>query len=180
VSAPKQNPAGPDPRRQQIVFLAVFAGLVILGFTLLSVAWVDEHVVTPFTAAVATVSGGLLDLLGQDITRQGTVLRSPEFAVNIANGCNGLETTLIFLAAVIAFPASWRARGLGLVLGLLAIQLVNLVRVAALFLTGAYFPQFFDTSHTVIWQTVVILSGVLLWLLWAATLARRPTQPAPT
>lgn len=178
MSTPKQNTSDPDPRRQQVTFLVVFAGLVILGFTLLSVAWVDAHVVTPFTAGVATASGVLLDLLGQDITQQGTILRSPEFAVNIANGCNGLETTLIFLAAVLAFPASWRARGLGLVLGLAAIQAINLVRVAALFLTGAYFPELFDTSHTVIWQTVVILSGVLLWLLWAATLARRPARAA--
>ena len=37
----------------------------------------------------------------------------------------------------------------------------------ALFLTGAYLPDLFDTSHTVMWQTVVILCGVLLWILWA-------------
>jgi exosortase/archaeosortase family protein len=50
---------------------------------------------------------------------------------------------------------------------MIAIQVVNLVRVVALFLTGAYLPKFFDSSHTVVWQTIVILFGVLLWIFWA-------------
>lgn len=163
--------AQPNPRRRQVVFLVVFAVLLAGSFTLLSLNWVNDHVVEPFTAGIATVSGVTLDLLGQDVTREGTVIRSPRFAVNIENGCNGVETMLIFMSAVLAFPASWRSRLAGLGIGLVAIQGINLVRVVALFLTGAYLPSLFDASHTVIWQTLVILSGVLLWLLWASRFA---------
>lgn len=161
----------PNPRRRQVVFLVVFAVLLTGSFTLLSLNWVNDHVVVPFTAGVATVSGVTLELLGQEVTREGTVIRSPRFAVNIENGCNGVETMLIFMSAVLAFPASWRSRLAGLAIGLVAIQGINLVRVVALFLTGAYLPSLFDASHTVIWQTLVILSGVLLWLLWASRFA---------
>lgn len=164
---PDDSPATASPRRQQVKFLVVFAVLLVGGFTVLSLNWVNDHAVEPFTAGVAAVSAATLDLLGQDVTRSGTVIRSERFAVNIENGCNGIETMLIFLSAVLAFPASWRARGAGLGLGLLAIQGINLVRVVALFLTGAYLPRLFDASHTVIWQTIVILCGVLLWIVWA-------------
>ena len=85
---------------------------------------------------------------------------------------------VIFLAAVLAFPASWKSRLTGLGLGILAIQVVNLVRVVALFLTGVYFPKIFDTSHTVIWQTIVILFGVMLWIFWANRFAVPPAEPA--
>lgn len=161
----------PNPRRRQVLFLVVFAVLLAGGFTLLSLTWVNDHLVVPFTAGVARVSGATLELIGQDVTMEGTVIRSPRFAVNIENGCNGVETMLIFMAAVLAFPSSWRSRLAGLGIGLVAIQGINLVRVVALFLTGAYFPSFFDASHTVLWQTLVILSGVLLWLLWASRFA---------
>ena len=59
-------------------------------------------------------------------------------------------------------------------------EIVNLLRVVALFLTGAYFPRLFDASHTVVWQTVVILAGVLLWIYWASRFAapRRPPASA--
>lgn len=165
--------------RRELTFLILF--VVILGgsFTLISLNWVNDHAVEPFTAGIANLSGGVLHLLGQNVTMAGTVIRNPRFAVNIRNGCNGVEAMLIFIAAVLAFPASWKSKLTGLVLGILAIQVVNLVRVVALFLTGVYFPKIFDTSHTVIWQTIVILCGVLLWIFWANRFATPPaSEPA--
>ena len=152
---------------QEIRFLTVFVLILAVGFSLISLNWVNDHVIEPFTGGVAVASGVALNLIGQNIDKQGTILRNERFGVNIRNGCNGVETMIIFLGAVLAFPASLKARLIGLIAGSIAIQLVNLVRVVALFLTGAYFPAFFDSSHTVIWQSIVILCGVLLWILWA-------------
>lgn len=176
---PVQPPQEPFWRRnrREVTFLLLFVVLLGGGFTLISVNWVNDHAVEPFTAGVARLSGAVLDLLGQHVTMRGTIIQSSRFAVNIRNGCNGIEAMLIFLAAVLAFPAPWRSRLSGLALGIAVIQIVNLVRVVALFLTGVYFRQLFDTSHTVIWQTIVILSGVLLWIWWANRLGRRP-EPA--
>ncbi len=182
-------PASPDngsapagfwhSHRQEILFLTVFILILGLGFSLLSLKPVNDHVIEPFTAGVARVSGVTLNLIGQGIEMQGTVIRNERFGVNIENGCNGVETMIIFLGAVLAFPASWKSRAVGLVLGLIAIQFINLVRVVALFLTGAYFPKFFDSSHTVVWQTIVILFGVLLWIFWANRFAVPPAAEAP-
>ena len=177
-SAARTPDAAPFWRRnrRELTFLILFVVLLGGGFTLISLNWVNAHVIEPFTAGIARVSGATLDLLGQDVTMEGTAIRSRRFAVNIRNGCNGVEAMLIFLAAVLAFPASWKSRLAGLALGILAIQVVNLIRVVALFLTGVYFPRFFDSSHTVIWQTIVILFGVLLWIFWA----NRFAAPAAT
>jgi exosortase H (IPTLxxWG-CTERM-specific) len=181
VEPPAGTAAPRRPWRREIVFLVLFLALLAGSFSLIAWNPVNDHVVEPFTAGVARVSGVTLSLLGQDVEMRGTIIESPSFAVNIRNGCNGVETMLIFLAAVLAFPAPWKARAIGLVFGILAIQAVNLVRVVALFFTGAYFPTWFDTSHTVIWQSLVILSGVLLWILWADRVARpKPAAAAAT
>lgn len=174
----KPQAAGWKAYRSELTFLVIFAILLGGSFALISLNSINEHVIEPFTGMVAVVSGVALDVIGQDVTRTGTQIRSDRFHVNIRNGCNGVETMLIFCSAVLAFPAPWRARALGLGLGLIAIQLVNLLRVVALFLTGVYFPKLFDTSHTVIWQTVVILFGVLLWIFWADRFAAPKPQPA--
>ncbi len=165
--------------RRELQFLILFVVLLGGGFSLISLNWVNDHVIEPFTGGIAHASGATLNLLGQNVTQTGTVLRNARFAVNIRNGCNGVEAMLIFLAAVLAFPASWKSRLTGLTLGIVAIQAVNLIRVVALFLTGIYFPRIFDTSHTVIWQTIVILFGVLLWIFWANRFATpAPIEPA--
>lgn len=181
-SEPRSSSSGPTAGwrayRQEIVFLVLFLAILGGGFTAIALNAINDRVIEPFTAGIARVSGATLDLIGQDISVQGAIIRSSRFAVNIKNGCNGVETMIIFLAAVLAFPAGWKARGIGLVLGMIAIQAVNLVRVVALFLTGAYFPQLFDSSHTVVWQTIVILFGVLLWIFWASRFAA-PVPQAP-
>src|SRR6478672_1391671 len=186
----RKTPVSPKPpvpeevpfwrrNRRELTFLILFAVLLGGGFSLISLNWVNDHAIEPLTGGIARMSGAVLNLLGQKVTMQGTVIRSSRFAVNIRNGCNGVEAMLIFLAAVLAFPASWKSRLAGLALGILAIQVVNLVRVVALFLTGIYFPKIFDTSHTVIWQTIVILCGVLLWIFWANRFAAPPaSEPA--
>ena len=186
----RKNPVPSNPQtgdapfwqrnRRELTFLVLFVVLLGGGFALISLNWVNDHAIEPLTGGIARLSGAVLNVLGQNVTMVGTVIRSPKFAVNIRNGCNGVEAMLIFLAAVLAFPASWKSRLAGLGLGILAIQVVNLVRVVALFLTGVYFPRIFDTSHTVIWQTIVILCGVLLWIFWANRFAAPPAREPAT
>ncbi len=160
-------------------FLVRFALILAGSFTL--VAWnpVNDRLVLPFTALVARGSGALLAALGQEVEVRGTVIDGPRFAVNIENGCNGVETLLILLAGVLAFPAGWSVRLAGLALGSVAIQGVNLVRVGALYLTGAYRPDLFDASHTVLWQSAVVATGMLLFLVWTRWAVRSRREGGP-
>lgn len=162
-------------RRASFFFLGRF--LVLLVILYLLVAWrpVNDHAVVPFTAAIASVSGAILRTLGEPVAVTGTLLSGGGFSVNIENGCNGIETVLLFISAVLAFPASWRARLAGAAAGFFAIELVNLVRVVSLYWVGRHYPALFQSSHTVLWQSVVVLFGVVLFFLWAA----RQPRPAP-
>ncbi len=154
-------------RHRSLGFLARFGVLLVAFFFIVASRPVNDAIVVPFTASIAAVSGALLSALGERVTVAGTEIQSGGFAVNIQNGCNGLETALLFGSAVLAFPASWRRRIAGLVLGFLAIQLLNFVRVVTLFWIGRHRPALFSSSHTVIWQSVVVLFGVVLFLFWA-------------
>src|SRR5713226_4704685 len=122
--------------RRSLSFLARFVGLLILFYFL--VAWrpINDAVIVPFTAAIASVSGAILNTLGEHVAVSGTEIRAPTFAVNIENGCNGIETVLLFGAAVLAFPASPRRRALGLAAGFVAIEGLNVFRVVSLFWIG--------------------------------------------
>jgi len=150
------------------------AGRFVVRYVLLLVAlfavvaWrpVNDHVVDPYTTFVAHESAVVLRTLGEQARVDGQVLSSPRFAVTIYNGCNGLEAILVFVAGVLAFPAPWRARLLGVVVGFVAVQVVNVIRVVSLYYVGVWRPEWFTTAHVLVWQTIVILFAVILWLLW--------------
>ena len=159
-------------QKPQVLFLVKF--FVVLVAAYLFIAWnpVNDRVIVPFTAGIARTSGALLDVIGEnDVSVAGTVIRSPRFAVNINNGCNGVEAMLILLASILAFPASMKARVTGLLLGALAVQLLNAVRIITLYLLGAYQPRLFDLFHTAVWQIVIILAAIGFFLVWSARVA---------
>jgi exosortase H (IPTLxxWG-CTERM-specific) len=154
--------------RRSAFFVARFLALLIGLYFVVASHPVNDQIIVPFTGGVARLSAAVLNILGERVTVSGTAIRSGRFAVEIENGCNGVETALLFGAAVIAFPAPWRRRGAGLLLGFIAIEAVNLVRVITLFWVGAHRPALFSTSHTVLWQSIVVMCGVLLFLVWAS------------
>jgi exosortase H (IPTLxxWG-CTERM-specific) len=137
------------------------------SFTVVALRQVDAVVVAPYTAFVARISGFVLRVFGEEAVVNGSVVSSSRFAVTIYNGCNGLITSLILTSAVLAFPARWSAKFIGVVGGLLAIQLINLVRIVSLFYVGVFLPQYFSEAHIFIWQSLVILFGISLWIIWA-------------
>lgn len=44
------------------------------------------------------------------------------FAVDIKNGCNAVEATLFVVAAVLAFPATWKSRAAAVIAGSVILQ----------------------------------------------------------
>jgi len=151
-------------------FLARFAAFLVGFYALVAIRPVNDAVVVPFTALLVKVSAGILGLIGERVVTDGTVIRSPLFAVDVKNGCNGIEATLLLVAAMLAFPAPARARARGLVVGLVAIQGVNLVRVVSLFWLGAHRRDVFDLFHAAVWQTILILLAVGIFLAWGKRL----------
>ena len=168
----KSSKAPESPRRQSAFFLVRFLALLVAFYFLVAAPPVNDAIIVPFTAAIARAGAAVLNVFGEKVVVVGTEIRSSAFAVQIENGCNGVETALLFGCAVLAFPAPWGRRLAGLLLGFVAIQLINLVRVVSLFWIGAHRPALFNSSHTVVWQSIVVLCGVLLFLVWASRESR--------
>ena len=174
--APKGDAAA--SRRRSLGFLVKFVVLLIVFYFVVAAKPVNDNVIVPFTGWIATASGVVLNAIGEKVVVQGTAIQAGTFGVNIENGCNGVETALLLAAAVLAYPARWRQRLTGFFLGFLAIQLLNLIRVVSLVWIGHHRPALFDSSHTVIWQSAVVMFGVLIFLLWASRQKPRPAVSA--
>jgi exosortase/archaeosortase family protein len=115
----------------------------------------------------AVATSAVLNVLGNRTVAQGTDILSNEFGISVVTACTGLFVTGLFLAAVAAFPASWRARLAGAGIGVAGLFVLNVVRLASLYYVGRYWPSALDVVHQLVWQSLVIAFAVALWLLWA-------------
>jgi exosortase H (IPTLxxWG-CTERM-specific) len=154
--------------RDQIRFVLKFAILLAIFYAVVTPEPVDRHVIVPFSHALSVVSGAVLNVLGQHVQVSETVIAGPAFAVDIKNGCNGIEAMVFLCAAITAFPAPWRARLLGILAACTIVQGLNIIRIVSLFLIGRYRPSLFGTFHLAIWQSVIFAAAVFLFLAWTA------------
>lgn len=115
----------------------------------------------------ASSTGVILNLFGADAVVNGSLISSPDFSMKIILECTGLVPLAIFLPAVIAYPSMVKQKLVGVAIGIGGIYLVNLIRTVSLFYVGAYLPSFLDTAHFLVWQSLIMLLAVILWLLWA-------------
>ena len=143
--------------------------VVALGafYVLVAIQPVNDRVVVPFTELLVRISTVLLAAIGEKTQTFGTVIQSPAFAVDVKNGCNGLEAALLLVAAMLAFPATAKRRAQGIAAGLAVIQGVNLVRIVSLFWLGVHHRNVFELFHAAIWQTALILLAVGIFLAWS-------------
>jgi exosortase H (IPTLxxWG-CTERM-specific) len=161
------------PNRRQVLFLVRFSLLLAVLAVSLLVSPVDRAVITPFTRFLAASSAVILRVLGENAAAAGTTISDSGFAVDIKNGCNGVEATLFLCAAIIAFDASRRERAIAVFLGIFAIQAANLVRIVSLYLLGRHKPDVFGLFHLAIWQTLMFALAVSFFVAWTARAGKR-------
>ena len=129
---------------------------------------------------LAKICAGIVKIFDSQVLAQGKVLQSADngFAVSIEAGCNGVEATIVLVAAILAFPASWKRKLIGLVVGIVAVQGLNIVRVISLFYLGQWNFDAFEWAHLYVWQALIMLDVMVVWLLWVRTLAADAPAPA--
>jgi exosortase H (IPTLxxWG-CTERM-specific) len=159
-------------------FIILFLVYIAILFPLELVPPVDQYVILPFTAAIAKVSVGIVSLFDAHAVAYGKVLQSTAngFAISIERGCNGVEAVIILVSAMLAFPAPWKNRLIGIALGFLAIQALNLVRIISLFYLGQWNQTWFQWFHLYLWQALIVLDALVAFLIWLRYL---PREAAP-
>ncbi|MBU0755854.1 MAG: exosortase H [Planctomycetes bacterium] len=169
-------------------FGPLFLFLIALFFLLVGHRFFSEIVPIEryFTQAVAEIASIGLNGIGMDAAAEGTLIMSrdpdapiPDYSVDLRTGCNGLVATLIFIAAIIAFPATIKHKAWGILLGVLAIQCFNICRIGVLFYLGLYHKNLFETVHVYVAQSILIAVAAALWLLWSIRAGRQPGLDGP-
>jgi len=160
--------------------LVTFVVLIFVFFFVLDwepiLAYVDIGRNLARIAALAAwgILRGLGRPLGFDPHLSGTILSTGDFTVEVSPACSGAVPTSIYLAAVLAYPTGWSARGLGALIGVLAINFINVFRVVALFLIGLYAPGMFHETHVYVAQALLICVAVAAWMYWVSRFADAP------
>ena len=115
----------------------------------------------------ATATAWFLNLFGEQASVQSTHVTSSRFTMRIIAECTAASSFIIYLAAIVAYPSRLTAKGVGLVMGVFGLFALNQVRTVSLYYVGVAFPDLLEFAHLVMWQSLIVILAIMLWLFWA-------------
>lgn len=156
-------------------FIGIFLLVLLVLFGLEMLEPVHVRVVEPFTGFIASLSVWLITPFDESVVAYGRVIRDgvDGFAVSIESGCNGVEATIVLIAAVLAFPANWRQRSMAIGWGFLAIQVANLLRIISLFYLGQWNLEVFSWIHLYLWPVLIMLDVLVVFIIYLRYISRQ-------
>lgn len=151
-------------------FIAGFAACIILFYAMYYSTWFEFNVKNPLLGVQAMAGGALLNLFGYGVNVVDAAISGAGASVKIAGGCDGLEATALFLAAILVFPLPFKFKWPGLLMGFVVLSIVNILRIAGLYLTQKHWPEAFDFMHVqggLYFYSIITILLMLVWANWA-------------
>ncbi len=118
-----------------------------------------QRVLAAAATWLAGLSGGAARVRGDEISVGPLV-------VHINFECTGVYVLLILAVFLLAYPATWRARLGGVALGVVALQALNIFRIAVLVRVAEVQPALFDYMHEYVWQGLFLVLTVAYAMAW--------------
>ena len=153
-------------QRDGIRFCALFASFTVLAFAILYAA--QNVLIVPLNRHFAWMSEAFLRLVGVHASSSGPVVTLSSFAVEIRNNCNAIYEVGLYTAAVWAYPATWRERLIGTLVGASVLYVVNVLRILTLLAVGLLHRSWFEITHLYAWQALFLLAVATCWIAWVS------------
>jgi exosortase H (IPTLxxWG-CTERM-specific) len=178
-SAPVEEAGTPPRKNRMLRFLVRFPIFLAAGFCALLIPSLHPAI-TGFTRGLVEVSAMVIRLFGGSATTHQVILQNPSngFAMEVLDGCNGDDVVVLLWAAILAYPASWRQKGKGLLAGTVIIYVINFLRIISLFYLGQYDRQWFEFAHLYVWESVFVLLTLTIFWMWVRRMPAEPPLPS--
>ncbi len=159
-----------NPAYRFVMLFLPYLGLVSIGYPAMLRYW--GGFVQAFINGTAWIEWAVFDLFTDKISMHEKMVTYGGFTVTIVDECTGLYEMLIYSAAVLAFPTSWKNKVLGVLLGNPLIYFFNVVRIGMLIWVGHFQRDWFDFMHVYFMQATMIVMITGVWLLWITRVVR--------
>lgn len=150
-----------------LVYLTIVGGLTTFFFDAL------RPTLDRLEALTAETVCAFMAIFTSKMSVSGDLVTYDGFSVSIIIECVGILEMIIYSACVLAFPASVRARAIGVPAGCAAIFSFNVLRIATLLLVGRHWHAAFDFFHLYFWQATLIAMIVGVLYAWIRLCVKR-------
>jgi exosortase H (IPTLxxWG-CTERM-specific) len=173
----------PDAQREtvrsgQLGFTILFA-LSCISLYIIILALPDSYT-RPLSEHVAATLGMTLNFFGIPALTTGDIVSEKGLAFKIVPECTPLFPSVLFIGFILFHFATLRKKAAGLVMGLPALYLGNLIRLTITFLVSRYDSRFFEIVHVYLGQIFTMFLVIMVCILWLKWIDREERRQSLT
>lgn len=166
--------------RPTIRFLAKFIVMYLVGnilYGLFVTSFMPKpdpvtNFVSTHTGFVLTACGWPVEIVDHKTKPNTLVVYNNSPVLSVYEGCNGVNTIIIFISFLIAFGPLTKKLLWFIPLGVVLIHLTNLARITLLFYVARYQPDYMYFTHKYLFTAILYAVIFLLWVWWVNKFAR--------
>lgn len=92
------------------------------------------------------------------------IYHNDRLVLYIADVCNGLELMVLYIGFIICMPSSFWRKTKYIIIGILLINIINILRCSGLIYLREYFHQYFEFAHHYLFKAVVYGATFIMWV----------------
>ena len=106
--------------------------------------------------------------LGEKTKNEASAIYHNDYRVLfIADSCNGLELIALYIGFIICMPCKFWRKIKYIILGIIILDVTNILRCVGLIYLREYFEVYFDFAHHYLFKATVYTATFLMWMVYA-------------
>ncbi len=171
-------------KQNAFVRFALVSGLMYLSLYIIYQFIVKKHTFydQQFIGLIIRSSENVLRLLGY---KTFCILQDQDFQVIgidgsngvwVGSNCNAIKLFSLFAVFIIAYPGNQKNKIWFIPAGIIAIHLLNIIRVTVLALIAKSAPELLNFNHTYTFTFLIYAFIFLLWMIWVNKFSSKTVQ----
>ena len=149
-----------------LIFLLKFLAVMVPFYVVFYTSFFQDKILHGWNVLNTHVASFVLNIFGAGTEATENTLYGGGTSIQIYEGCDGIEPTMLLIAGIVAFPANLRSKLRGALFGGAFLLGVNFIRIITLYLANVHWPAGFEFLHLEFWQMLFILLAILTWVYW--------------
>jgi exosortase/archaeosortase family protein len=147
--------------------------LCLVGFSVLSVVTALQNHLQVAEQGIAAAATWMAKQVGSAaVIVRGNLITVSGVTLNINHECTGVFVLFVLISFIVAYPARWSAKAIGITVGVIALTALNVIRIATLVRVVEFYPDAFVYFHEYVWQGAFLMIVTLYSITWVEWVRR--------
>ena len=93
----------------------------------------------------------------------------------VGDNCNGMTMFGLFAGFIVAYKGSWKVKIPYIILGIICIQLLNVLRFVGLAILDVHSRAWTEFNHTYTFTIIIYAFIFMLWIIWVNKFSKKGT-----